>query len=85
MRGVSKSSSDRLTLTLKRTGFLGDPIWNKGRQKCLLLFSKIINAITFKLSTKVTHLKYFKKFCGNTEGHVTFLLTSSLFREYSGH
>ena len=26
-----------------------------------LFFSKIINAVTFKLSTKVAHLKYFKK------------------------
>ena len=47
-------------LTLKRTGFLGDPIWNKEAQKCPLLFSKITNAVTFKLSTKVAHLTYFK-------------------------
>ena len=54
------------SLTLKRTGFLGGPIWNGlgfwGVQKCPLYFSpKIINTVTFKLSTKVAHLKYFKK------------------------
>ena len=49
-------------LTLKRTGFLGGPIWNGGRAKMPpLLFSKIINAATLKFSTNVAHLKYFKK------------------------
>ena len=39
-----------------------------------LLFSKIINAVTFKLSTRVGSPSsvLLKKCGGNTEGHVTF-------------
>ena len=48
-------------LTLKRTEIFGGAYleWGAGRNAPLLL-SKIINAVTFKLSKKVAHLKYFK-------------------------
>ena len=58
---IETISETKLQLAVKRTDFFGESIWNGGRQKCPLLFSKIINAVTFKLSTKVAHLKYFKK------------------------
>ena len=61
----------------KKEIFWGDLFGTGGGAKMPpVVFSKIINSVTFKLGTKVARLKYFKKWVGNTEGDVTFLLRS---------
>ena len=53
------------SLNPSKNGLFGGPYLEqeggRGAKMLALLFSKIINAVTFKLNTKVAHLKYFKK------------------------